>query len=480
MQLAYTAFVVPLIGVACFLGVAFLGSAHKRLIDWGLLVRALSLQVLLGVVLLELPQARWLFEQIGHGVEVIQRFAEKGAAFVFGGLVSKPDALQQLFGQEASFIFVLKLLPVLVFVASLIHMAYYLGVLQRVVLVVAWVMNKLLGVSGAETLSNSASVFLGQIEAQMLVKPYLANMTQSELLAIMAGSMACISGGMMAIYISMGVPSSWLLTASLMAIPGSFAIAKLFLPETTMPETQGNFTIVNEQRAVNLIDAASQGAHEGWHVGVSVITMLIAFVALVALLDAGLGVLGRQLLVWGVPQSVGALDLAQLSIGSLLGQLFYWPAIGLGIPAEEAGRAGSILGTKLVLNEFVAYGQLMEAVKQGAFSPQGQALLSFALCGFANLGSIGIQLGGIGALVPERRADIAKLGLLAMVAGNLASYLSAAIAGLLNTLNHSPGSPMWMPLAIGGGALVVLLVAKWLFPKPAYYARHELFPPLKD
>lgn len=468
----------PTVGILTFLLGSFIASNNKRAVDWGLIIRCLCFQVIIAVLLLELPQGRTFFEQLGSAVEQLQGFANQGAAFVFGGVASKPDALASVFGADGSFIFAVKLIPSLVFIGCLIHIAYYFNILQKIVKVVAWLMNLVLGVSGAETLSNSASVFLGQIEAQMLVRPYLATMTQSELLSIMAGSMACISGGMMAIYIGMGIPSSYLLTASLMAIPAAFAISKILVPETQMPVTQGSLQLVSEQRAVNFVDAASQGANEGWHIGVSVITMLIAFIALVALLDSGLALLGKQLVTWGVQAKFLGLDMMHLSLGQLLGSGFYWVALLLGIPAEEAKFAGSLMGTKLVLNEFVAYSQLLTGVKQGLLTPQSQAILSFALCGFANLGSVAMQLGGIGAMVPERRAEIAKLGIKAMLAGNLASYLSATMAGMLLQVEHAPQTPIWGMWGIAIAAGVIMLFSRWFFPKPIYQRQAELFKPL--
>jgi CNT family concentrative nucleoside transporter len=473
-----TWWIFPTIGVFTFLFGSFLFSNNKKAIDWGLIVRCLCFQVLIAVLLLELPQGRVFFQQLGQGVEQIQGFANQGAAFVFGGIASKPEVLASIFGADGSFIFALKLIPSLIFIGCLIHIAYYFNILQKIVKIVAWAMNLVLGVSGAETLSNSASVFLGQIEAQMLVRPYLATMTQSELLAIMAGSMACISGGMMAIYIGMGIPSSYLLTASLMAVPAAFAIAKILIPETHLPDTQGSLKLVSEQRAVNFVDAASQGANEGWHIGVSVITMLIAFIALVAFLDAGLGLFGKQLITWGVNAHLWGMDLTQLSMGQMLGAGFYWVALLLGVPAEEAQFAGSLMGTKLVLNEFVAYSQLLTGVKAGLITPQSQAILSFALCGFANLSSVAMQLGGIGAMVPERRAEIAKLGIKAMLAGNLASYLSATMAGMLLHVEHAPETPIWGMWGIGVLAVVIILFSRWFFPKPAYQLQADLFKPL--
>ena len=438
----------PTIGVFLLLATTWCFSEHRFRVDWGLILRAMALQILLALLLTQVPQAQVVMLSVGQGIERLQHFANQGAAFVFGGFISNPDALNRLFGANGAFVFALKLLPVLVFVASLVSIAYYLGILQMVVQLVARLMNAVLGVSGAEALSNCASVFVGQVEAQMLVKPYLKSVTKSELLAMMAGSLACISGGMMAVYIGMGIPASDLLTASLMAIPASFAVAKILIPETQTPVTQGNVRLEVEQKAVNVIDAASQGATEGWHIGVSVLAMLIAFVSLVAFLDAGFGLLGKQLMAWGVAPEVWGISLAHLSMSSLLGKLFYFVALGLGVPSQDALSAGSLLGTKMIINEFVAYSQLSTLMKQQSLAPVSQVILSVALCGFANLGSIAIQLGGLGAMVPERRSDIASLGIKAMLCGTVASYLSATVMGGVFYMNNLDNVPTWAPLGL--------------------------------
>lgn len=455
----------PTIGVFLLLATTWCFSEHRFRVDWGLILRAIALQILLALLLTQVPQAQVAMLSVGQGIESLQHFASQGAAFVFGGFVSNPQALQSLFGANGAFIFALKLLPVLVFVASLVSIAYYLGILQIVVQIVARLVNAVLGVSGAEALSNCASIFVGQVEAQMLVKPYLKSVTKSELLAMMAGSFACISGGMMAVYIGMGIPASYLLTASIMAIPASFAVAKILIPETQTPLTQGSIQLEVEQKAVNVIDAASQGASEGWHIGVSVLAMLMAFISLVAFLDAGFGVLGKQLMAWGVAPDFLGLSLKHLSMSSLLGKLFYLVALGLGVPSQDALTAGSLLGTKMVINEFVAYSQLIPLIKQNAVAPVTQAILSVALCGFANLGSIAIQLGGIGAMVPERRSDIATLGFKAMLCGTVASYLSATVMGGLFYMNHLANVPTWSPLGLMI-LCVLVMIGSHLWQRP--------------
>lgn len=455
----------PLLGITLLLSTVWCFSSHRFQVDWGLILRAMALQVLLAVVFTQLPQAQVAIFSVGQGIEQLQYFANQGAAFVFGGFVSKPQALLSLFGAEGGFVFALKLLPVLVFVATLVSMAYYLGILQVVVQVVARVVNVLLGVSGAEALSNCASVFVGQVEAQLLVKPYLKRVTSSELLSMMSGSFACISGGIMAVYIGMGIPAGYLLTASMMAVPASFAVSKILLPETETPVTQGQIHLPIERKAVNLIDAAAQGASEGWHIGVSVLAMLMAFIALVAFADAGLALFGKQLVAWGLPAQLFGLTLDHLSFSMILGRLFYFVALALGVPPQDALSAGSLLGTKMVINEFVAYAKLITLMKSHTLAPVTEAILAVALCGFANLGSIAIQLGGIGAMVPERRGDIAQLGFKAMLCGTVASYLSATIMGGLFYMNHLANVPSWSPLALVF-LCVLALIASHLFPRP--------------
>ena len=307
--------------------------------------------------------------------------------------------------------------------AVLVSMAYHLGIMQRVVSVVARVVHKLMGVSGSEALSNVASTFVGQVEAQIMIKPYLPGMTMSELLASMAGSMACIAGGVMAVYIALGVPAPYLLAASLMAAPGALVISKIVWPETEVSETKGVVKLEIKKQDANLIDAISHGASDGLKVGFNVIAMLIGFIALIALVNYILAKIGMLV---GFPQ---------LSLKLILGYLFAGFAWAMGVPTQDITTAGGLMGTKMVLNEFVAYLDLTNLQRTAqAMSPKGLLITSFALCGFANFSSIAIQVGGIGELAPMRRADLAKLGFKALICGTLASYLSATLAGLLSGL----------------------------------------------
>lgn len=446
------------IGIGLILGVSFLLSKHKSRIDWALVLRALALQVILGVLLLQVPLIQGLVQQLGNFIDQVLSFADQGAAFVVGPL-GKTSVLEAAFGPGQAFIFGIKLLASIIFVSTLVSMAYHVGLLQLVVRLLSWVVTRLIGASGAEALSNTASVFVGQVEAQLLVKPYLGKATNSELLTMMSGSMACIAGGVLAIYISMGIPASYLLTASLMAIPGALVIAKLVLPETSEPLTKGSVQLNVEKRSVNLIDAASRGAMEGWQIGISVIVMLVAFVSLIAMLDAGLGWLGQVLVSMGAPSVVAGIELTSLSMTKLLGTLFSFAAVALGVPAGEAPAVGSLMGSKLILNEFVAYTQLLPMMTNGSLSPKAVAIATFALCGFANIASVAIQLGGIGAMVPERKSDLARLGGWALLCGTFASYLSAALAGILISLQPVMSTKAtWLPWAIIAVAVVLIVL----------------------
>jgi CNT family concentrative nucleoside transporter len=276
-----------------------------------------------------------------------------------------------------------------------------------------------------------ASAFVGQVEAQIMIRPYLSGMTMSELLASMAGSMATIAGGVMAVYISMGVPASYLLAASLMAAPGALVISKIVYPETEESETKGTVKLEVKKEHANLMDAISHGASDGMKISLNVIAMLIGVIALIALVDALLGYFGHFLGWIGVSLNFVGLDVNHLSLKDVVGAFFSLFAIVMGVPPSESLNVGSLMGTKMVVNEFVAYSDLSPMINQGLLSAKSVVIASFALCGFANFSSIAIQLGGIGALVPERKADLAKLGFKAMIIGTMASYISASLAGIL-------------------------------------------------
>jgi CNT family concentrative nucleoside transporter len=303
--------------------------------------------------------------------------------------------------------------------------------MQRVIAVLARFVHWVMRVSGSEALSNVASAFVGQVEAQIMIRPYLSGMTMSELLASMTGSMACIAGGVMAVYISMGVPASYLLAASLMAAPGALVISKIVFPETQESETKGKVKLDVKKEHANIMDAISHGASDGMKISINVIAMLIGVIALVALVDALLGYFGLFLGWTGISLDFIGLDVNNLGLKDVFGAFFSLFAIVMGVPVSESFDVGSLMGTKMVINEFVAYSDLSPMIAQGTLSAKSIVIASFALCGFANFSSIAIQLGGIGAMVPERKADLARLGFKAMICGTMASYISASLAGIL-------------------------------------------------
>ncbi len=406
---------IGLIGMVLILGIAFLLSNNRKAINYRTVGVGLLLQWGLAVFILKTSVGKSMFAWLGAKIQRLLEMADKGADFVFGPLVNK-GLLDNVLGPENSFIFFFKVIPTIIFVAVLVNIMYHIGVMQRVVSVMAVGMKWLLGVSGAEAISNVASTFVGQVEAQIMIKPYLKTMTNSELMSSMTGSFACIAGGVMATYIALGVPPEYLLAASIMAAPGALVISKIVYPETEEPETQGTVKLKVEKAYVNLVDAIAGGAGDGLRVGLNVIAMLIGFIALIALLDLFLG-------------KIGSLAGIQLSFNLIMGKIFFVFAWAMGVPVKDLTAAGSLMGTKLVVNEFVAY---LDLIKMKHYlEPKTIAITSFALCGFANFSSIAIQVGGIGQLAPERRADLARLGFKALICGTLASYMSATIAGLL-------------------------------------------------
>jgi concentrative nucleoside transporter, CNT family len=405
-----------LLGIVLILGVAFLMSNNRKAINYRTVGVGLLLQVLLAVFILKTEVGQNLFQWLGDSINTLLGQADKGAQFVFGSLVNR-DLMIKAFGPGNDYIFFFKVVPTIIFVAVLVNMFYHLGILQRVVSFMGKGVHWLMGVSGAEALSNVASTFVGQVEAQIMIKPYLKNMTNSELMASMTGSFACIAGGVMAVYISLGVPAAYLLAASLMAAPGALVISKIMFPETEKSETEGEVKLELSKTHANLVDAIAAGASEGLKVGLNVIAMLIGFIALIALVDLGLGHVGA----W--------VNYPELSMNTILGKLFSVFAFAMGVPSQDIEVAGALMGKKMVVNEFVAYLDMVHL--KATLDPKTIAITSFALCGFANFSSVAIQIGGIGELAPSRRSDLAKLGFKALIAGTLASYLSATLAGLL-------------------------------------------------
>jgi concentrative nucleoside transporter, CNT family len=424
---------VGLLGILCILGTAYAMSNNRKKINYRLVVSGLVIQLVMALFVLKVEFGQTLFKQIGDGITALLHYSDAGAGFVFGPLVENPDEMVKLFGPKAAFIFAFRVVPTIIFVSSLVSISYYLGLMQRVVQVVAKVVAFLMGASGSEALSNAASVFVGQVEAQLLIRPYVATMTMSELLASMTGSMACVAGGVLAVYIGIGIKASYLLTASIMAAPGGLVIAKIVWPETEPSMTQGKVQIEVKRTNANIIDAAAHGASDGMRIGLNVVAMLIAFMALIAMGDGLFGLLGGFMHSNGVPDFLG-LSLEHLKMMDVLGVLFSPVAFVMGVPWTDAHVVGKLMGEKMVINEFVAYTELSSMLKglsETHISPHAETIATFALCGFANLSSIAIQVGGIGEIAPSRRGDLARLGVKALICGTMASYLSATLAGLL-------------------------------------------------
>jgi len=417
------------IGILILLGLAFLWSNNRKAINYRVVFTGLGLQLALAVFILKVPLGQDIFYWLGKAINKLLDFSQEGGLFVFGDLTKVTEILPEGIVKSGIFLFVL--LPTIIFVCVLVAMAYHIGLMQRIVAVIARFVHWAMRVSGSEALSNVASAFVGQVEAQIMIRPYLSGMTMSELLASMTGSMACIAGGVMAVYISMGVPASYLLAASLMAAPGALVISKIVFPETEESETKGRVKLEVKKEYTNIMDAISHGATDGMKISINVIAMLIGVIALIALVDALLGYFGHFLAWVGVSLEGIGLHVENLRLKDVVGAFFSLFAIVMGVPPEESLTVGSLMGTKMVINEFVAYTDLSPMIQQGVLSTKSVIIASFALCGFANFSSIAIQMGGIGAMIPHRKADLARLGFKAMLCGTMASYISASLAGIL-------------------------------------------------
>ena len=406
----------PLVGFVGILAFAYALSTNRRAIRGQVVAWGLGLQVLFALLVLKTDAGQRTFQWLGDRMRQLLEYSAVGATLVFGPLGDRAvwtrvmtGALGEA-GAQYGVIFAFQILPTIIFIAALFAILYYLGVMQLVVRLFAVVMNRLMGASGAESLNVAASIFMGQTEAPLTIRPYLGRMTQSELMTVMTSGMAHISGGIMAAYIAFGIEPKHLLTAVIMTAPGTLMMAKMFVPETAVPETLGTVRLDVERTDVNIIDAAGRGTSEGLHLAMNVGAMLISFMALVALVNAVLG-------------------LAGVTLQQILGWVFAPVAWSLGVPWRDAAVVGNLLGTRMVLNEFIAFAQL--GPLKETLDPRSFTIATFALCGFANFSSIGIQIGGIGALVPERRHDLARLGLRAMIAGTLANFMTAIIVGFL-------------------------------------------------
>jgi concentrative nucleoside transporter, CNT family len=420
-----------LIGIVIILGIAWLVSNNKKKINYRLVISGLLLQTVIALLILKVEAVKNVFQWLGKQMGHIEEFAHYGAGFVYGGLIAEGPGGSAPYRTPGVFVFGFSVLATIILVCILVAIFYHFGLMQRLVSVIARAMNFIMRVSGAEALSNVASAFVGQVEAQVMIRPYLKGMTKSELLASMSGSLACIAGGILVIYVSFGASASYLLAASIMAAPGALVISKMVWPETEASETMGKVKLEVKSPYRNMIDAITHGASDGMKISVNVIAMLIGFMGLVALINFLLTKIG----VWC------NLDFS-LTLDWVFGKLFSPMAWSMGVPAEDVSNVATLMGKKLTLNEFVAFYDLTNtpvtnsagvAVKglQNIMSPKAVMIASFAICGFANFASVGMQIGGIGELAPERRPDLVKLGMKALLCGTLASYLSATIAGLL-------------------------------------------------
>lgn len=476
-----------IIGIIVIIGIAFLVSNNKKKINLRLVFSGLALQILIAVLVLKVPPVKSFFQTLGKGMQHIEEFARQGASFVYGGIstenevynprIVKSDTVSSegkmvithsvIYGQakdsllpklvfpgdnkmatnhynlisvdkktkkitdsnriffvngvpkvqndfaRSGFVFAFNITATIILVCILVAILYHIGLMQRIVSVIARAMNFIMRVSGAEALSNVASAFVGQVEAQVMIRPYLKGMTKSELLASMSGSLACIAGGILVVYTTMGAPAEYLIAASLMAAPGALVISKIVYPETEESQTLGRVKLEVKKEHVNLIDAISHGATDGFKISMNVIAMLIGFLALIAMINWLFGLINPA-----------------LTLDAIFAKLFYPMAWSMGVPLNDVNSVATLLGQKLTINEFVAFKNLTsDAVP--VVSEKANLIASIAICGFANFSSVGMQIGGIGALAPERRADLAKLGLRALLCGTLASYLSATIAGIL-------------------------------------------------
>ncbi|HBN09803.1 MAG TPA: NupC/NupG family nucleoside CNT transporter [Cyanobacteria bacterium UBA8530] len=417
--------IISIFGLLAILGLGVLFSSNRKAIRPRIILWGLGLQLGLALFILKTQAGKAFFTALGALVTKLLDFTKVGAGFVFGNLVNDSNL---------GFIFAFQVLPTIVFVGALMGIFYYLGIMQVVISFIAKIMVKTMGTSGAESLSAVGCVFVGQSEAPLLIRPYIADMTRSELMAIMTGGMATIAGSVMAAYIGMGIPASHLLAASIMGAPAGLVMAKLLVPETEESKTKGAVSLTVERTESNVIEAAAKGAADGMHLAFNVGAMLIAFIALIAMLNSCFHLLGFG--ITNFAHLLGAKTFVlSLSIETILGWVFSPLAFFMGVPFQDVTQMGALLGQKIVLNEFVAYSQLSSIIAGTSaihLQPRTITIATYALCGFANFSSVAMNIGGIGAMAPSRRGDLAQLGLKAMMGGALASCLTATIAGILS------------------------------------------------
>ncbi len=405
---------IAILGLLVIMGLAWLIGDRNRNISYRIVIGGLLLQFGLALFILKTWVGVGIFTAIGDFAAALLGFVDAGSGFIFGG-------------EYAHHFFAFRVLPTIIFISSLMAILYHLGILQRVIAGFAWVMQRTLQTSGSETLAAAANVFIGQTEAPLVIRPYVAAMTRSELMALMTGGFATIAGSVFAVYVSFGVAAGHLVAASVISAPASLLIAKLMIPETEQSATLGRVSVAVEQSHGNVMDAMASGALDGLRLALNVAALLIAILALVAMVDGLLGLLGGWIGGWfGYSW--------EWSLAAIFGYVFAPFAWLMGIPWNECLLAGELLGTKMVLNEFIAYSTLGEWSQPDsgvALSERTKTILTYALCGFANFGSIGIQIGGIGGIAPERRLDLARLGIKAMLGGTFAMMMTACVAGLL-------------------------------------------------
>jgi concentrative nucleoside transporter, CNT family len=399
------------LGLATMLGLAYLFSTSRRSIRLKTVLWGLGLQLGFAIFVLRVPVGQKIFNAAGYYVNQLLAYAFYGSQFVFGELGIK-DSPQH-------FIFAFQVLPTIIFIAAFFALLYHIGVMQLIIRVAAWIMTRVMGASGAESLNVAASIFMGQTEAPLTIRPFLNKLTKSELMCVMTSGMAHVSGGIMAAYIAFGIKAEHLLTAVIMTAPGTLLMAKMLVPETEQPLTAGRVEMPEMERESNFLGAISRGTVDGLHLALNVGAMLISFIALLYLVN---GIMG------GIHNSVSWFP---SSLQQVFGWIFAPVAWVIGIPWDQCKAMGNLLGTRMVVNEVVAFQQLGEYIKNLKFDPRSARIATFALCGFANFSSIGIQIGGIGALAPEQRGQLAKFGIRAMLAGTMANLMSASIVGLL-------------------------------------------------
>jgi CNT family concentrative nucleoside transporter len=399
-----------ILGLLTMLALAYAFSTNRRAIRLKTVAWGLGLQFAFAVLVLRIDAGRRLFQKAGDVVSQLLSYSFVGSQFVFGDLGKQ--------GSHLGFYFAFQVLPAIIFICAFFAVLYYFGVMQIIIKLAAWIMTRVMGASGAESLNIAASIFMGQTEAPVTIRPFLPDLTRSELMTVMTSGMAHVSGGIMAAYIAFGIEPKHLLSAVIMTAPGTLLMAKMLVPETEQPRTAGKVVMPeSEEKNENLLGAVARGTTDGLHMALNIAAMLIAFLALIALADGILG--GIHHWVSWVPES----------LEKILGVLFSPVAWVIGIPWHDCGVIGTLLGTRMVLNELVAFSML--GPMKAALDPRSFTIATFALCGFANLSSIGIQIGGIGALAPNKKSELARLGIRAMLAGTMANLMSASIAGML-------------------------------------------------